>query len=427
MLFGAAYYPEHRDPAKWDYDLDNMVAAGCNTIRVGEFAWKRFEPKQGKYDFSWLDDVLARAVRRGIKVLLCPPLRTAPAWLVKKDPTIMIEDATGSRVEFGTRYTFCINHPRLRKHGFALAERMAKRYGTNPGIVGWHLDNEYGADADCHCPICTRKWREWLDERYRNVKALNERWGNVFWGLEYDDFDQVPTPRSPRGNHNPAQIQAWRRFRSDCTVETVRLHGEALESVMPGQFITTNCQSPYGNRTDYARMAENVDICGTNYYPPYDDNCLNQAFRLASCRGYKGKPFLVLELRSGAHPKPGTALDTPAPGAVERLTAHAIGNGADGIYYFRWRICPFGAEQAWGSVTGYDGKPGRVYEEIKATKRKLDGIEPELAGTEVVSEAALLWDVPSRWDSEWEGYLRAPAGLHSGHTEKLYREFRACG
>ena len=30
MIFGAAYYPEHRDPAKWTYDLDNMAAAHLN-------------------------------------------------------------------------------------------------------------------------------------------------------------------------------------------------------------------------------------------------------------------------------------------------------------------------------------------------------------------------------------------------------------
>src|SRR5450756_1164782 len=106
MYFGAAYYPEYRDPSKWDYDLDNMMEANINVLRVGEFSWKRFEPKYGVYDFSWMDAFAGKALKRGIKLLMCPPLRNAPAWLVEKDPSILLETEAGIQLEFGSRYTY---------------------------------------------------------------------------------------------------------------------------------------------------------------------------------------------------------------------------------------------------------------------------------------------------------------------------------
>ena len=82
MYFGAAYYPEHRDPDKWELDLDTMAAAHVNCLRVGEFAWNRFEPTDGVYDFTWMDQFNEFAAQRRIQLLLCPPIRTLPAWLM---------------------------------------------------------------------------------------------------------------------------------------------------------------------------------------------------------------------------------------------------------------------------------------------------------------------------------------------------------
>ena len=426
MLFGAAYYPEHRDPAKWAYDLDNMAAAAVNAVRVGEFAWVRFEPRPGAYVFEWLDHFLELAHAREIGLLLCPPLRTVPAWLVEEDPSVLMLRADGVRLEFGSRYTFCINHPRLREQGLALAERMAAHYGSHPGIVGWHLDNEHGDEPDCHCDICKAKWQAWLRQRYGTVEALNAAWGTVFWGLEFGHFGQVPTPRVTKAQPNPAQLLAWRRFRSDCTVEMVGLQAAAVREHAP-QFVTTNNQALWNNRTDYYDMARHLDVTGTNYYPPYGEDGRAIAFGLAACRSYKGKNFQLHELRSGSQNLPGVAGSSPAPGEVIRSTLHCVANGADAIFYFRWRICPFGAEQHWGSITDYDGRPTRVYDEVKATGEGLRRLAPLLEGTAVASEVAVLYDFPTRWLTETGVPLNVHGSFYMDHAKLLYRTARAQG
>jgi len=416
MLFGAAYYPEHRDPSRWDYDLDLMAEAQLNAVRVGEFAWKRFEPEEGRYDFEWMDTFAEKAAARHIGLVMCPPMRTAPAWLVEKDPTILIEIGSGVRFEYGSRYTFCINHPLLRDKGLSLATAMAKLYGRSGNIIGWHLDNEYGDEPDCHCPLCRRAFQTWLQSRYKAIDALNRAWGTVFWGLEFNHFGQVPTPRATKAHHNPGHLQAWRQFRSDCTVGLVGEHANAVRSHVRDQFISTNNQALWNDRTDYYDMARHLDVCGTNYYPPYGEDCRRIAFGLATVRSYKQRPFHVFELRSGPHLFPGRDGNSPQPGEIERLTMHTIANGADGIFYFRWRACPFGPEQHHSSVTDHDGRPLRVYEECKSVGQKIKRLTPLLSGAEVRSEVAVLWDYPSRW---------MLASTHGPHTRRLYRT-RCC-
>ena len=71
---------------------------------------------------------------------------------------------------------------------------MGERYGTHASVVGWQLDNEYG----CHDTVRTydtgakTNFREWLRVKYKNnITALNSRWGNTFWSMGYESFEEV--------------------------------------------------------------------------------------------------------------------------------------------------------------------------------------------------------------------------------------------
>ena len=426
FYYGAAYYPEHRDPVKWEYDLDLMQKAHINALRVGEFAWKRFEPSNGKYDFSWLDNFIEKAYYRGIRILLCPPMRTVPSWLALSHKDMFIIDYEGRRLEFGSRYTFCINHPLLREKAFALAEKMANHYKNNPAIMGWHLDNEYGDEPDCHCTLCTNVWHEWLKKRYSNISSLNYAWGNVFWGLEYNSFEQIPTPAFTKAPHNPAHILNWRRFRSDCTVQTIAAHAKTIRKAGAVQPVTTNFQALWNPRTNYFDAATHLDVCGTNYYPPYGSYCPETSFALSALRSYKNKNFYIHELRSGSHTIPGEVA-TPTPGEVMKLGFHVIANGADGIFFFRWRQCPFGCEQTHGSVTGFDGQPTRIYHEVAELGEKIRKLEPFLEDTIIKSSVAILYDFQTRWLMELNNRWAGPVNLYMDRCRLLYTTLRLHG
>lgn len=425
--YGASYYPVHRDPAQWPADLDRMLEVGLNTLRVGDFAWKRLEPSEGAYRFDWLDAFVDMAARKGIDLLLVAPLRCAPAWMVKKDPTIQIVNEAGVRLGFGSRYTFCINHPWLREKGLALAEQMSQRYASHPSIIGWHLDNEYGDEPDCHCDICRQRWHEWLHARYESIERLNARWGTVFWGLEFDRFEQVPTPRLTKTYHHPALLLNWRRFRSDCTVQLVQQHAEAVRR-HDGKAVTTNLQNLWNGRTNYADLARRLDHVGMNYYPPFGKPWAGSSLGMAVMRGCKaGAGFDIHELRNGPHAVPGRPENTPGPGEIERLVMHCVGHGADAIYFFQWSAVPFGPEQTHGTLVGYDGQPKRAWHECAAVGARLRKLAPMIEGSRVVSEIAVLHDFPTRWATqggpEWVG----PPQMALDHARRLYAGVRNLG
>ena len=106
---GVDYYPEQWGLDLLDEDLKNIVELGANLIRIGDFAWDRFEPKEGEYDFSFFDEVVKRAGEYGLKVMMCVPTATMPAWLYQKYPEIMNEDERGYRQPFGARRGYCCN------------------------------------------------------------------------------------------------------------------------------------------------------------------------------------------------------------------------------------------------------------------------------------------------------------------------------
>ena len=58
---GVDYYPEQWGMDLVDADLDNISELGANLIRIGDFAWDRFEPADGVFDFSFFDEVIDKA------------------------------------------------------------------------------------------------------------------------------------------------------------------------------------------------------------------------------------------------------------------------------------------------------------------------------------------------------------------------------
>ena len=55
---GTCYYPEHWDKSLWREDLRRMLENGIETIRIGEFAWSKVEPREGEFTYTFFDEFL---------------------------------------------------------------------------------------------------------------------------------------------------------------------------------------------------------------------------------------------------------------------------------------------------------------------------------------------------------------------------------
>lgn len=95
MKIGVDYYPEHWDKALWRADADLMQQIGVKLVRLAEFAWCRLEPREGEFDFAWLDEAVALFAARGIEVVLCTPTSCPPMWLYEKHPEIVHVEKVG--------------------------------------------------------------------------------------------------------------------------------------------------------------------------------------------------------------------------------------------------------------------------------------------------------------------------------------------
>ena len=61
---GTCYYPEHWPQSRWPIDAKKMVETGLTWVRIGEFAWHNLEPREGCFEFDWLDEAIACLGRR---------------------------------------------------------------------------------------------------------------------------------------------------------------------------------------------------------------------------------------------------------------------------------------------------------------------------------------------------------------------------
>lgn len=71
------------------------------------------------------------------------------------------------------------------------------------------------------------------------------------------------------------------------------------------------------------------------------------------------------------------------------MTYSTIGRGADGLLYFRWRTCRFGADQHWSGVLEADNFPRRRYDGVRRVGQELRKAGPAILGTSVVIDVAI--------------------------------------
>ena len=102
MIFGVDYYPEHWNRDEWESQAKLMKEGGFNTVRMGEFAWKLFEKKEGGFDFSFFDDAIEILAKYDIKTILGTPTAAPPKWLADKYDIVQ-RDKYGRKKDWGSR------------------------------------------------------------------------------------------------------------------------------------------------------------------------------------------------------------------------------------------------------------------------------------------------------------------------------------
>jgi beta-galactosidase len=433
-VFGVDYYPEHWSVERWPVDARLMQQAGVNTVRLVEFAWSRLEPREGSFDFAWLDEAIDILMAHGIRVILGTPTAAPPAWLIETHPEILPVNEDGQRAGFGMRRHYCPTQPAFHTATRRIVDAMAVHYHQHQAVFAWQIDNELGNIANgvrCQCLSCRAAFQQWLQQRYGSLQHLNERWGTVFWSQEYTAWEQIPVPMrnvgsgSPGSAHNPALYLDFARFTSDMWVQYLQLQVRILRDLCPQHLITHNLMGlfPY---VDYVVLAQDLDVVSWDNYPrlptpwsPFNGrwNASRVAMAHDLMRSLKGRTFWVMEQQAGPSGW-GRLSPTPLPGEIRLWTLQSVARGAEAIVYFRWRTCRVGTEQYWHGILPHDGTPGPRYEEVRQAGEELRHLGT-LVGAPFPARVAILRSYDVLW--AFEAQPTAEALSYDDQIGRYYR------
>ena len=430
LLHGGDYNPEQwlDRPDILEKDLDMLTEAGCNVVTLGVFSWSTLEPEEGRFCFDWLENIINKLYERGISVILATPSGARPKWLADKYPEVLRVDSERKRALFGFRHNHCYTSPVYREKTAIINRKLAERFGNHPAVILWHISNEYG--GECHCPLCQDAFRKWLKERYHTIEELNKRWCTTFWSHTYNSFDQIESP-SPIGE---TQLHAlnldWKRFVSYQTTDFIKAEIHALREGGSKLPTTTNLMY-YFNGLNYFELAKAIDVVSWDTYPTWHkQEVIETAYDNGMChdlmRSLKRKPFFQMESCPTSTNWQGIS-KLKKPGVLFAQSMQAIAHGGEGALYFQIRQSRGASEKFHGAVIDhYGGTDTRVFREVCHTGSALDKIS-ELAGSNVKSAVALLYD----WDSQWameDSQGPRNKGLHYKEALlKYYRGFRKLG
>ena len=430
LLHGGDYNPEQwlDRPDILEKDLDMLEEAGCNVVSLGIFSWSTLEPEEGVFNFEWLENIINKLYERGISVILATPSASRPKWLADKYPEVLRVDGERKRALYGFRHNHCYTSPVYREKTAIINRKLAERFGNHPAVIMWHISNEFG--GECHCPLCQEAFRNWLKEKYGTIENLNDKWCTTFWSHTYNSFEQIESP-SPIGE---TQLHAlnldWKRFVTHQTADFI--HHE-IQSVREGgsELPTTANLMYYFDGLNYFELAKEIDVVSWDTYPTWHkQDVIETAYENGMChdlmRSLKKKPFFQME-SCPTSTNWQSVSKLKKPGVLFAQSMQAIAHGGEGSLYFQVRQSRGASEKFHGAIIDhYGGNDTRVFREVSQVGKTLKEISV-LTGSEVKSQAAILYD----WDSQWameDSQGPRNKGLHYREAQlKYYRGFRKLG
>lgn len=410
ILYGGDYNPDQWDENIWKEDIGLMKIFRVNTVTLPVFSWASLQSSEDVFNFGWLDKVLDLLHKNNIFVIMATPTAAVPAWMSKKYPEMLFTDVKGRRHRHGGRANFCPNNLDYRRLSGLITEKMALRYKNYPGIILWHINNEYG--TYCYCDICANAFRIWLKKRYKNLEELNRCWYTNFWGHTYYSWEEIEPPShltellaNRLGNRDGTNFQSiaidYNRFMSESLLDCYRNEADIIKRYFPEVPVTTNFMGTF-KLLDYFKWGKYLDVISWNNYPTNKDQTSNIAMRHDLMRGLKGgKSFVLMEQTPNQQNwQPYNALKRP--GMMRLLSYQTISHGGDAILFFQWRQPRGACEKFHAAMIPHAGHENtRISRELIKLGEELIKLGDKIIDSHIISRAAIIFDWPNWWAMEY--------------------------
>lgn len=438
---GVCYYPEHWDKSLWYNDARYMVDLNISTVRIGEFAWSRLEPKSNQYHFDWLHEAIEILANAGLNIILGTPTATPPKWLVDKMPDMMMVDANGRRKNFTSRRHYCHSHLGYRQECARIVTKLAEEFATYDSIIGWQIDNEYAChdSALSYSPAALKGFQQWLQQKYQSIEQLNIAWGGVFWSLEYQHFSDIELPVNSVAQLNPTHALDFYRYTSDQILAFHKIQYDIIRSYDPNSDIIHNFMGRIID-FDHFDIGAYCDIAAWDSYPLgflqdridcSDNHKLRfmragdpdfQAFHHDLYRAVGQGRMMVMEQQ----PAPvnwSSYNPMPRDNMICLWALEAMVHGAESVFYFRFRQLPFAQEQMHGGLLHTNNSDNIAIDNIKTLNNIMKKIHwyPPTTQDNNTNKVAIIFDYQSAW--AWQ---IQPQGINFNYFNLVFHYYQTC-
>ena len=410
ILYGVAYYPEYMPEDRLEQDVELMEKAGINVVRVGESTWSSWEPLDGEFRFAWMERVLDRLHRAGIRAILGTPTYSIPTWLYREHPDIVVTRA-GTVPEladpysptypgaatpgyYGPRQNYDFLNPYFREKAERVIRQIVSHFRDHPAVIGYQIDNET-FPTGAVTPYTTAAFLERLKRKYDTPTTINRIWGLVYWGQLVDCWEDLP-PRN--GILNPGYKLEWENFQHDIITEYLGWQAKIVnEYKRPDQFITQDFSGGVHTNIDQWAISRHLDIAAENPYFQSQDRLDGRAIWMSGDlgRSLKQTNYLVTETNAQTIGWDSRSQYPPYPGQLRQVVYAHLAAGANMVEYWHWSSLHYGQETYWKGILSHDLEPNRVYREMTAVATELKRIGPQLVNLKKDIKVAILFSIDS--------------------------------
>jgi beta-galactosidase len=405
VLYGVAYYPEYMPSDRLDKDVDLMQKAGITVVRVGESTWSSWEPRDGDFQFAWMQRVLDRLHQAGIKVILGTPTYSIPTWLYKEHPEIVVtHNGTIAQLStsyypayplsstpgfYGPRQNYDFLNPYFRQHAERVIREIVSHFKDHPAVIGYQIDNETFPNG-VPTQYTNAAFLEHLKQKFKTPDAMNKAWGLVYWGQLVDTWEDLP-PRN--GILNPGYKLEWENSQHDTVTDYLAWQAKIVnEYKRPDQFITQDFSGGVHTNLDQWAVARNLDIVAENPYFETQKRLNARTIWLSGDlgRSLKGTNYLVTETNAQTIGWDSRAQYPQYPGQLRLVVYTHLAAGANMVEYWHWHSLHYGQETYWKGVLSHDLQPNRTYAEVTQVAAELKKIGPQLVNLKKNNKVAIL-------------------------------------
>ena len=360
---------------RWGRDLDQIKSVGFNTVKCW-VDWATAEPKAGEFHFENLDLLLKLAQARGLRVIVQVYLDSAPDWVGRRFPDGRFVDRSGAVIESQAAPGFCIDHPGVRGEIVKFLEALSRDANRSTALYAWDVWSEphvinwaefpYLTNPEfCYCPNSQRRFRAWLEAKYKTIDLLNAAWYRHF-----ERWDEVSPPRASTILSYTDYLD-WRAFIDDKLAGDLKTRVEAIRRADPAHPVTSHAAVPslftsptdgLGEPDDF-KMSAVAGFFGTSLYPKHSESArpwpysqLSAALDFARSAGLgHGKGFWIGELQAGQGATGMRIADPVDAHDLELWMWEALAHGAREIAVYAWYPMSSGFESNGYGLINLDG------------------------------------------------------------------------